>query len=195
MLGGATQRTALSGLGTIIIIRWYIMRPYPEQRHHNAGAHRSSDRFTIASTCLKKKKTTTQARLDLCLHGWSWNAGERYCTITVMTYRGLTAGTLSFMLPHKSGSLGGRMSRGCVRAGKTFPSCSRSPGGRRHVTGSPHRPPSTFLFFYFFNFGNKSEPGAPDGMFAKSLGFISRIHLVRSPLKVFVEGRQNLEGD
>lgn len=149
MFCGATRRTTLSGLGTIIIIRWYIIRPYPEQRHHNAGAHRSLYRFTIASTCLKKKQKT-QARLDLCLCDWSWNVGERYCTITVMTYRGLTAGTLSFMLLYKSGSLGGRMSRGVRTGWEDIPELLQVSQWETPCDWEPTQ--ATFNFWIFFLF-------------------------------------------
>lgn len=38
-----------------------------------------------------------------------------------------------------------------------------------------------------------SKPDAPDGTFPKVLGFISPIHLVKSPLQMFKEGSQFTE--
>lgn len=46
----------------------------------------------------------------------------------------------------------------------------------------------------FFWDSHHQKSNTPDGTFSKSAMFISHIHLLKSPLKAFVKGRQNLEG-
>lgn len=43
-----------------------------------------------------------------------------------------------------------------------------------------------------YNPAEELQPGSPNGMFLKSFGFLSRIHLETSPQKALNEQRQNI---